>query len=109
MRRAGSMMRVERPGVPACGRVAALGLAMAGFLLPGCRSEMYDQPRYEPLEPSEFFVDGASARPLVAGTVARDDPRGGPPAGASDEVFSTGWEKGRLAETVPFAVDRAVL
>ena len=37
---------------------------------------MYEQPRYEPLEPSTFFEDGSSSRPLVAGTVPRDDPRG---------------------------------
>jgi mono/diheme cytochrome c family protein len=82
-------------------------------LLAGCRYEMYEQPRYEPLEPSAFFEDGKSSRPLVAGTVPRGDPRGAPPRGAED-VFYTGWDKGRLAETVPFPVDdpavlRAVL
>lgn len=45
------------------------GLAMV--VLSGCRSEMYEQPRYEPLEASGFFEDGASSRPLVAGTVPR--------------------------------------
>jgi mono/diheme cytochrome c family protein len=84
-------------------------MAMALLLLSGCRSEMYEQPRYEPYEPSAFFDDGTSARPLVAGTVPRDDPRGGPPAGASVDVFYSGWEKGRLAETIPFPVDAAVL
>ncbi len=88
-------------------RWLAFGLAL--FVLGGCRSEMYEQPRYEPLEPSTFFEDGASARPLVAGTVPRDDPRGGPPAGAAEDVFYTGWSQGKLAETVPFPVDRAVL
>ena len=29
-------------------------------LLAGCRQEMYDQPKYEPLEPSDFFADGRS-------------------------------------------------
>ena len=51
-------------------------MAVALLVLTGCRSEMYEQPRYEPLEPSSFFEDGSSARPLVAGTVPRDDPRG---------------------------------
>ncbi|MDB6064257.1 MAG: Cytochrome c [Pedosphaera sp.] len=37
----------------------------------GCRREMYDQPRYNPLAPSSFFPDGAGSRPLVPGTVAR--------------------------------------
>lgn len=40
---------------------------------------MRDQPRYEALEPSTFFSDGQSARPVVEGTVAQgqyheDDP-----------------------------------
>jgi mono/diheme cytochrome c family protein len=70
---------------------------------------MYEQARYEPLEPSTFFADGASSRSLPAGVVPRDDPRGGPPEGVSDLVFSTGWSGGRLAESVPFAVDRTLL
>src|SRR5262249_46059300 len=84
-------------------------LAAALVLLAGCRSEMYEQPRYEPLEPSSFFEDGSSSRPLVEGTIPRGDARGAPPEGASEDVFYTGWDKGRLAETIPFPVDRAVL
>jgi mono/diheme cytochrome c family protein len=76
--------------------------------LPGCRSEMYDQARYEPLERSEFFDDGASSRPLVTGTVPRTDPRGMPRV-RDVSVFLTGKENGRLAETPPFPVDRRVL
>jgi mono/diheme cytochrome c family protein len=39
-------------------------------LLPaGCMQEMAKQPRYGPLQPSAFFDDGRSARPLVFGTV----------------------------------------
>jgi len=37
----------------------------------GCQQKMADQPSFGPLEPSHFFADGRSARPLVAGTVAR--------------------------------------
>jgi hypothetical protein len=48
--------------------LAALMLALA---LPACQQEMARQPSYRPLEPSEFFPDGRSARPLVDGTVAR--------------------------------------
>jgi mono/diheme cytochrome c family protein len=84
-------------------------MAAALCLLAGCRSEMYEQPRYEPLEGSSFFEDGKSSRPLVVGTVPREDARGAPPKGASEDMFYSGWDKGRLAETVPFAVDRAVL
>ena len=43
------------------------------LLLTGCelRQRMYDQPKMEPLEATDFFGDGRSARPLVEGTVAR--------------------------------------
>src|SRR5205823_11646592 len=43
------------------------------FLLSGCRQKMGNQPRYAPLEPSDFFADGMSARPRIAGTVARGE------------------------------------
>src|SRR5436190_451858 len=48
-------------------------LAFTLLLLPsGCdRLDMYDQPRYEPLEASDFFADGLSARPPVEGTIVR--------------------------------------
>jgi hypothetical protein len=74
----------------------------------GCRSEMYDQARYEPLERSEFFEDGTSSRPLVTGTVPRTDPRGMPRV-RDESVFLTGKENSRLAESPPFPVDRRVL
>ncbi len=80
---------------------------LAGLVLMGCRSEMYDQPRYKPYHASGFFDDGTSARPLVAGTVPRRDPaeRGK----ASAEHFETGKVQGKLAGTLPFPVDRQVL
>lgn len=40
-------------------------------LLTGCQQQMAAQPSYKPLDPSTFFPDGRSARPLVPGTVAR--------------------------------------
>jgi mono/diheme cytochrome c family protein len=40
-------------------------------LISGCAQNMYHQPRYDPLEESEFFQDRQSARHLVEGTVAR--------------------------------------
>jgi hypothetical protein len=42
------------------------------FCLISCRQDMHDQPRYRPLEASSFFADGRSARPVPAGTVARN-------------------------------------
>src|SRR5262249_19189338 len=51
------------------GRTAALA---ACLLVPvACQQRMADQPSYKPLDPSTFFPDGRSARPLVPGTVAR--------------------------------------
>jgi hypothetical protein len=49
---------------------------MALLLLPACQQKMADQPAYRPLEPSPFFGDGMSARPLVPGTVPRGHLRG---------------------------------
>jgi mono/diheme cytochrome c family protein len=41
--------------------------------LVSCRKEeMQKDARYAPLDPSDFYADGLSARPLVAGTVTRD-------------------------------------
>lgn len=48
-----------------------LGPLLAAFLLLGCQQKMARQPSYKPLEPATFFPDGQSARPRVAGTVAR--------------------------------------
>jgi mono/diheme cytochrome c family protein len=47
--------------------------ALAAALAPaaGCRDDMADQPRYEPLVASDFFPDGMASRPLVEGTIAR--------------------------------------
>ncbi|MBZ9797275.1 c-type cytochrome [Mesorhizobium sp. ES1-4] len=42
------------------------------LLLAGCKQDMADQPRYDPLEASKQFADGMSARTPVDGTVARD-------------------------------------
>ena len=41
-------------------------LVMAALALAGCRQDMHDAPRYEPLERSTFYADGLSARQLVA-------------------------------------------
>lgn len=73
------------------------GLALFG--LAGCKQDLADQPRYSSLQPSAFFADGRSARPLVPGTVARGDLR-------DDEALYTGKVKGVLVTTMPFAVTR---
>ncbi len=45
------------------------------FLSAGCRQDMHDQPKYEPLDKSAFFADGRTSRPLPEGTVARNQLR----------------------------------
>lgn len=69
-----------RPGLQKTSR--CLVMTLLGVLLvaggAGCRQDMHDQPRFEPLEGNAFFADGRSSRPLVEGTVPRghlnDDP-----------------------------------
>ena len=51
--------------------LAALLLACLPLGLAGCRQDMHDQPKLEPLEKSAFFDDGRASRPSVPGTIAR--------------------------------------
>lgn len=88
-------------------RIRARGVALtcvvlAGLALGGCRQDMHDQPRYEPLEASAFFDDGMASRDLPEGTVARGHLR-------IDEVLYTGKSGDTLVDTLPMEVDRVVL
>jgi mono/diheme cytochrome c family protein len=86
---------------PRAALIAAVAAALA--CLPGCRQDMHDAPRYEPLEASDFWGDRRSSRPLVEGTV----PRGGL---KEDVVLHTGrTAEGELAAAFPVAVDRGLL
>ncbi|UCI28510.1 c-type cytochrome [Mesorhizobium sp. B2-8-5] len=49
-----------------------LTLLLGALAVAGCRQDMEDQPRYDPLEASSQFADGMSARTPVTGTVTRD-------------------------------------
>jgi mono/diheme cytochrome c family protein len=62
--------------------LALIGIAIAAGTTPGCRNEMYNQPKAEPLEMSTFFADSQASRPIIEGTV----PRGGRAVGAPDAV-----------------------
>ena len=85
------------------GRTAALALVLASAAaLAGCRQDMHDQPKYEPLEPAALFTDGQSARPLVEGTVARGQLN-------EDELFATGKSGGALSNEFPYAVTREMV
>ena len=87
-------------------RWLAAGVVLAA--LSGCQ-DMYDQPRYEPFQPSTFFDDGASSRPLVAGTVARGQTRATCPTSTDRDLLLTGLKDGLPSRSAPFAVDQAVL
>lgn len=67
-----------------------------------CRQKMANQPRYDSLEPSDFFDDGMAARPRVAGTVARGEL-------STNALLDTGKVNGQLADGFPFEITRAVL
>lgn len=60
---------------------------------------MHVQPKYLPLAKTDFFGDGRSARPEVAGTVARGHLR-------LDEHLYTGKVNGQLVTTFPFPITR---
>ncbi len=63
---------------------------------------MHDAPRYDPLEASPVLTGGASAQPLVPGTV----PRG---RRGDDELMETGKVGGQASTVFPFAITRADL
>ena len=76
------------------------------FLLPllsGCQ-DMWEQAKYQPLQPSRFFSDGTSARPLVPGVVAQESTR-----------IETAVDTGRTASgtnyatTNPLPINKALL
>ena len=68
----------------------------------GCRQDMHDQPKYQPLEQSSFFLDQQASRMPVAGTVARGKLR-------DDTLLYTGKVDGQDALLFPFRVDEAVM
>jgi hypothetical protein len=56
---------------------AALAIVFCGIAMAGCgyslRQDMANQPRQNPLSPSNVFPDGRSERPLMENTVARGE------------------------------------
>ena len=77
-------------------------VALCLATLVACKQQMAEQPRYEPLGKSDFFIDGRSSRQPVEGTVARGELR-------DDEQFYTGNIGGKPAETFPFPVSAEIL
>lgn len=78
-------------------RAAAVSLALGAWALlsAGCsESDMVVQPKYKPLQPSTFFSDGQSSRPIEPGTIARGQLRDNP-------GFDTGEVGGKLVGYIP--------
>ena len=81
----------------------ALALGTAALLTLGCRQDMHDQPRYEPLEASKFFADGMASRQLPEGTVARGHL-------GEDVAFATGKDAaGNVVAELPVPATKQLL
>ena len=79
------------------------GFALTAVVAAGCRQDMDDAPRYDPLEASTFFADGSSARPVMGGTVARGHLN-------AHTFLHTGKDAAGLpVAEFPFAISRADL
>jgi mono/diheme cytochrome c family protein len=78
---------------------AIVGISLA---VAGCRQDMHDAPRYEPLEATTFFADGQSARQPIVNTIARGQLR-------EDRHLDEGIVDGRPAETFPMPITDEVM
>lgn len=81
-----------------------IGLVFLLYFAAGCelRQAMYNQPKLDPFEASDFFADGLSARQPVPGTVARGQLR-------FDEHLYQGKVNGELAITLPVELSKGLL
>ena len=77
-------------------RLLVLALLVT-IALSSCRQKMGNQPRYDPLEASDFFADGMSARPRIEGTVARGEMSDNP-------FFDTGRINNQVGDGFPMPV-----
>ena len=91
-----------RRNLTSCSGVRALAVVLVSLALAGCRQDMHDAPRYEPLEASTFFANGQASRTLVANTVPRGLLR-------EDTHLNEGRIDGRLATAFPMAITPAVM
>jgi mono/diheme cytochrome c family protein len=85
---------LARRGVLFCAAVLLFATA--------CRQDMHDQPKYQPLERSTFFLDESASRMPVPGTVARGELR-------DDPLLYTGKVDGQDALFFPFRIDEPVM
>jgi mono/diheme cytochrome c family protein len=83
-------------------RIPNIACLVSLLVLSACRQDMQDQPRYKPLAGTRIFPDGRSARPIPAGTVARDEED-------ADDVVHTGKTNGDWITTLPVPLTVAQL
>jgi len=74
----------------------------AMLIVTGCRQDMQDEPKFIPQRGTDFYLDGRSARPQVANTVARGQLH-------QDAYFYSGMISGKEGNTMPFPVTMTVL
>lgn len=67
-------------------------------LLAGCTQQMAEQPRYDPLQASDFFSNGSSARPLPDGVIPVDYV-------SKNEWRDSGMINGKQVDKFPFPID----
>jgi mono/diheme cytochrome c family protein len=79
-----------------------IALALVVGTAAACRQDMHDQPKMKPLRESTMFADGRSARPLVAGTIARSMLR-------EDGAYYTGKNAAGFLTEPPMPVTSALL
>jgi len=84
------------------GTAARVLLTAAMVLCAGCRHDMWEQPKYRPLDPSTFFDDGRSARPIPANTLTYDETDQG-------DAIEQGTTNGVFVTTLPVPVDKSLL
>lgn len=88
---------------PAARLLGSALVALVALAAGGCRQDMHDGPKYEPLEASAFFPDGKSARDPVPGTVAHGHL-------VENAAFTTGLDAaGKPLTEIPMKVDLALL
>lgn len=77
-------------------------VASTGFLLAGCHTDMWQQPKVKAQSKNDFFADGLGSRQPVRGTVPFGEVR-------ADKAFYTGYENGKLVETFPVPVTKELI
>lgn len=85
-----------------CFQIAWAATALLLIAATSCRRDMQDQPRFKPLEGSRFFADSRSARPVPAGTIARDELN-------DTDVFHTGLNNGAFTTQFPVPITKKLL